>query len=581
MLCIVPRMRPLWTLVAIFLVVSTDSFAPPDNWVRRAAQGQLVWSTTPINGPMPNFGNGYIAAQYNSTSMFIAGVFSGASPPPFGAERSDNITQRADIPLLLASTTGWTSQAIANDMERAWVENFYDREDTTATAILRHYAHRDRMHLLLTEVTVNNTAGKDTVRLDAVIQWPASPPHAVVWRQSAVVSDGPNCHVGQTVATETGAAPITIAICHTATGSAISAKPGEVATARLMTSIWTSQEATSPLHAAIQDWAAAEAVSMPRLRESHLQAQETLWGSRIEIEDNLPLALAVNSSLYGILISVRDDLNYSTSPGGLPNGCYKGHVFWDMEQFIWPNLLLLHPKMARAALQYRFERMESARQNSIALTDTAGLKFPWESAVTGLASTTFVARQNEVREIHIDGDVSLAMWQYYQASRDVEWLRGTGWPVMRGVAQFWASRLSAAGQNVSLINAGGPDETNSNATDNTYDLASALHSLQHATAAARLVGATSGLGSNWSFLIDRIPDALPLGESPAGKRIMKCWAPGGPPHKDHCNGIGVVMLRYPLNLSASILSDALHAANLDFYSTQWPDGNAMCVRHKS
>lgn len=35
------------------------------------------------------------------------------------------------------------------------------------------------------------------------------------------------------------------------------------------------------------------------------------------------------------------------------------------------------------------------------------------------------------------------------------------------------------------------------------------------------------------------------------------------------------MLRYPLNVSKTILTYQTHHNNLDFYSTQWPNGNAM------
>jgi trehalose/maltose hydrolase-like predicted phosphorylase len=160
-------------------------------------------------------------------------------------------------------------------------------------------------------------------------------------------------------------------------------------------------------------------------------------------------------------------------------------VFWDVEQFMWPNLLLLHPPLALGAMQYRADRVEAARNNSAVMTHTAGLKFPWESAFTGLASTVYDCQQNEFHEIHIDGDVSLAMWQTYQATRDKQWLAAVAWPVLQGVAEFWASRLTPgpgpeSPGNISLLDAGGPDESNSHATDNSDCLASAHHSIRHA-----------------------------------------------------------------------------------------------------
>jgi hypothetical protein len=49
-----------------------------------------------------------------------------------------------------------------------------------------------------------------------------------------------------------------------------------------------------------------------------------------------------------------------------------------------------------------------------------------------------------------------------------------------------------------------------------------------------------------------------------------CWGPGAGGRDKSCNGIGVVMMRYLFN-------DTVHAADLDFYSTQWPDGKSIFI----
>jgi hypothetical protein len=48
------------------------------------------------------------------------------------------------------------------------------------------------------------------------------------------------------------------------------------------------------------------------------------------------------------------------------------------------------------------------------------------------------------------------MWQTWQASHDIEWLRTIGWPVLQGIAEFWVSRLTVLpdGKGVVLTNAG-------------------------------------------------------------------------------------------------------------------------------
>lgn len=549
----------------------------PARWLERQAAGNLVWAVTPavgpVPGPLPNFGNGYMAAQFTQAAgtMFIAGVMSGALPPPFGPEKGGGVSQRAGVPLLLGriSDAGWRQQALANDLEQAFVEELYTNS-AGAKVTLRHYAHRDSMHLLITDIFVNNTGIDDaSAVVSARYNWSSPAGAAVSFAQSGSAPPGATCQVGRTAVAETGADRVTIAICYTADELQVSTEAGG-GRGSLLTAIFTSLESVDPLADAIAAWKSHHGAAAALLG-THVAAQEALWESRIEVGGNLELALSVNSSLYGIMISVRDELNFSTSPGGLPNGCYNGHTFWDVEQFIWPNLLLLHPQMAKAAMQYRYDRMGAARNNSVALTHTAGLKYPWESAFTGLAACPFFAQQNEVREIHINGDVSLAMWQVWQATHDIEWLGRIGWPVISGIAEFWASRLTAGPggnlSNVSLIDAGGPDESNSHALDNTYDLASALHSLQHAVDAAKLLaqaGTKTAIGANWSALIEAIPSSIAYGTSGDGRKIIRCWAEG----KDQCNGIGVVMLRYPLNVSRRVLNDAVAAADLDFYATQ-------------
>lgn len=54
--------------------------------------------------------------------------------------------------------------------------------------------------------------------------------------------------------------------------------------------------------------------------------QGTVWAAGFET-DRADLALAVNSSLYAILSSVRNDRPFGLSPGGLTSG-YNGHSFW-------------------------------------------------------------------------------------------------------------------------------------------------------------------------------------------------------------------------------------------------------------
>ena len=54
----------------------------------------------------------------------------------------------------------------------------------------------------------------------------------------------------------------------------------------------------------------------------------------------------------------------------------------DMETWMFPNFLLLHPDIASSMLEYRFQRLPAALAKANA-SGHAGAQFPWESAFTG------------------------------------------------------------------------------------------------------------------------------------------------------------------------------------------------------
>lgn len=62
-------------------------------------------------------------------------------------------------------------------------------------------------------------------------------------------------------------------------------------------------------------------------------------------------------------------------------------------------------------------------------------------------------------QIHLQGDIALAAWQYYLAIGDVRWLRERGLPVLQGVAEYYAGRAVRNGDGgYSIRDVAGPDE---------------------------------------------------------------------------------------------------------------------------
>jgi trehalose/maltose hydrolase-like predicted phosphorylase len=90
-----------------------------------------------------------------------------------------------------------------------------------------------------------------------------------------------------------------------------------------------------------------------------------------------------------------------------------------------------------------------------------GTMYPWESAFTGLevcrvtryaCRGRLVASNSPAQQVcpgkggtcwyeqHITGDIAFAIWQYYSATGDIDWLRKVGYPMLFDIATFWASR---------------------------------------------------------------------------------------------------------------------------------------------
>jgi trehalose/maltose hydrolase-like predicted phosphorylase len=71
-----------------------------------------------------------------------------------------------------------------------------------------------------------------------------------------------------------------------------------------------------------------------------------------------------------------------------------------------------------------------------------GTMYPWEAdPETGVDHTPYFA-YGVFREIHVNADIAIAQWQYFQATGDRAWLKEYGWPVIREIAEFWVSRVT-------------------------------------------------------------------------------------------------------------------------------------------
>ncbi len=239
-----------------------------------------------------------------------------------------------------------------------------------------------------------------------------------------------------------------------------------------------------------------------RLLQRHEAAWSKLWESDIVIEGDVDVQRDVRFALYHLYSFARAGTAYSLSPMGLSGLGYNGHVFWDTEMWMYPPLLMLQPDIAKSLLEYRYVRLDAAKQNAFA-HGYKGAMFPWESAEDGSEDTPVWALTGPF-EHHITGCIGWAFWKYYEVTKDKDWLIERGYPVLKEIADYWASRVERNGPSqYDINNVVAADEWAENVDNNAFTNAVAILSLRYATDAAAVLGKTAN--PDWAHVADNIP----------------------------------------------------------------------------
>ncbi|MFJ2431683.1 discoidin domain-containing protein [Streptomyces anulatus] len=294
-------------------------------------------------------------------------------------------------------------------------------------------------------------------------------------------------------------------------------------------------------------------------------AWREVWSADVLVPGDRRLQGWLRSAQYGLLASTRRGSSDSIAPAGLTSDNYAGMVFWDAETWMFPGLLATRPELARPVVEYRYRTRGAARANAEKYGHR-GLFYPWTSASRGRMDSECQSWDPPhcLTQNHLQGDVSLAVWQYYLATGDRDWLASRGWPLLRGIAEFWESRATAnADGSYSVNDVAGPDEYSNGVDDGVFTNAVAATALRNATRAARILGRSAPAA--WNKVADHL--RIPYD---AEKRVFLQYA--------GYNGSTIkqadtVLLTYPLEWP---MEPGAAAATLDYYAARTdPDGPAM------
>ncbi|MEH1929090.1 beta-phosphoglucomutase [Nostoc sp.] len=229
------------------------------------------------------------------------------------------------------------------------------------------------------------------------------------------------------------------------------AKAQQTVTVEKLVTIFTSREIETPVPAAQEKL--AHLPDYATLLKANEQAWSEVWQqSDILIEGDSTAAFAVRYNLFQLLIAAPQHDDKVSIPAKTLSGFgYRGHIFWDTEIFMQPLFLFTQPAIARNLLSYRWHTLDGARRKAVHY-GYKGAMFAWESAVTGdevtprwAIGSDFYGEDVRIwcrdHEIHINADIPYAIWNYWQATGDDQWMQKRGAEVILDAAIFWGSRV--------------------------------------------------------------------------------------------------------------------------------------------
>ncbi len=205
--------------------------------------------------------------------------------------------------------------------------------------------------------------------------------------------------------------------------------------------------------------------------ERHRTAWDELWRvSDLEVsgDDGVQLLLRLHTShLLQVCSRHTADIDAGVPARGLNGEAYRGHVFWD-ELYVYPFLNFRVPEVTRGLLMYRYRRLGEAK----AAAREAGFRgamYPWQSGSEGTEETQRI-HLNPLsgrwepdlshNQRHVNAAIFYNIWNYYQATGDLTFLRDQGAEMMLEIARFWASiaHFNPERERYEIHGVMGPDE---------------------------------------------------------------------------------------------------------------------------
>ncbi len=217
-----------------------------------------------------------------------------------------------------------------------------------------------------------------------------------------------------------------------------------------------------------------------------LQEHADLWHQKWETSDILIKGdVAAQQGIRFNIFQLQqtytgEDERLNIGPKGFTGEKYGGSTYWDTEAYCIPFFLATAPsKVAQNLLSYRHKHLQKAIENGKKLGFNSG------AALYPMVTMNGEECHNEweitFEEIHRNGAIAFAIYDYIRYTGDKGYLLPKGFEVLLGISRFWSQRInwSAEKQKYVLLGVTGPNEYENNVNNNFHTNKIAQWTLQY------------------------------------------------------------------------------------------------------
>ncbi len=215
----------------------------------------------------------------------------------------------------------------------------------------------------------------------------------------------------------------------------------------------------------------ATAIGYDKMLADQADAWQKIWEmSDITIKGDIKAQQGIRFNIFQLNQTYSGkDSRLNIGPKGFTGEKYGGSTYWDTEAYCLPFYMATKDQnVAKNLLIYRYNHLEKAIENA------EKLGFSHGAALYPMVTMNGEECHNEweitFEEIHRNGAIAFAIYNYERYTGDYDYIREKGLEVLIGIARFWQQRAnwSADKNHYVILGVTGPNEYENNVNNNFY-----------------------------------------------------------------------------------------------------------------